>query len=138
MPLPIYARGNQIRDWLYVDDHARALVLVATKGKDGETYNIGGLNEKQNIEVVKTICKILQQLAPPVNFSLDISNYESLITFVNDRPGHDMRYAIDSSKIQKELGWTPLETFESGLYKTIQWYLNNESWYKKIKDGTYR
>ncbi len=138
MPLPIYARGNQIRDWLYVDDHARALVLVATKGKDGETYNIGGLNEKQNIEVVKTICKILQQLAPPVNFSLDISNYESLITFVNDRPGHDMRYAIDSSKIQKELGWMPLETFESGLYKTIQWYLNNESWYKKIKDGTYR
>ena len=137
-PLPIYARGNQIRDWLYVEDHARALVLVATKGKDGETYNIGGLNEKQNIEVVKTICKTLQELAPPKNFSLDISNYESLITFVNDRPGHDMRYAIDSSKIQRELGWMPLETFESGLHKTVQWYLNNEAWSKKIKDGSYR
>ena len=136
-PLPIYAKGNQIRDWLYVEDHVRALVLVATQGKVGEMYNIGGLNEKKNIEVVRSICKILQKLSPPENFSLDISNYESLITFVNDRPGHDMRYAIDSSKIQRELGWTPLETFESGLYKTVKWYLNNEAWYKKIMDGSY-
>ena len=136
-PLPIYAKGNQIRDWLYVEDHVRALVLVATQGKVGEMYNIGGLNEKKNIEVVRSICKILQKLSPPENFSLDISNYESLITFVNDRPGHDMRYAIDSSKIQRELGWMPLETFESGLYKTVKWYLNNEAWYKKIMDGSY-
>lgn len=136
--LPIYAKGNQIRDWIYVEDHARALVLVATKGKIGETYNIGGHNEKKNIEVVKTICSILEEIAPLKYSPLNISNYESLITFVNDRPGHDMRYAIDSTKIQNELGWIPHETFETGIRKTIYWYLNNQDWYQRIQDGSYR
>ena len=129
-PLPLYAKGNQIRDWLYVDDHVRALLLVATQGKIGETYNIGGNNEKQNIEVVKIICKILEKIAPISESSLDISSYESLITLVKDRPGHDMRYAIDATKIRKELGWKPKETFETGIYKTIVWYMNNKQWYK--------
>ena len=124
-------KGNQIRDWLYVDDHVRALLLVATKGNIGETYNIGGNNEKQNIEVVKTICKILEKIAPISESSLNISSYESLITFVKDRPGHDMRYAIDATKITNELGWKPKETFETGIYKTIIWYMNNKQWYKK-------
>ena len=137
-PLPVYAKGNQIRDWLYVEDHIRALVLVAAKGKVGETYNIGGHNEKKNIEVVKTICTILEELAPIKNTSLNISKYESLITFVKDRPGHDMRYAIDASKIHRELGWTPIETFESGLRKTVQWYLDNKPWCQDIKNGSYR
>ena len=130
-PLPLYAKGNQIRDWLYVDDHVRALLLVATQGNIGETYNIGGNNEKQNIEVVKIICKILEKIAPISESSLDISSYESLITFVKDRPGHDMRYAIDATKIRKELGWKPKETFETGIYKTIVWYMKNKQWYKK-------
>ncbi|WFE68828.1 GDP-mannose 4,6-dehydratase [Thiomicrospira sp. R3] len=173
-PLPIYGKGNQIRDWLYVEDHARALVLVATQGKVGETYNIGGHNEKQNIEVVKTICEILEELVPWANKMLkqvqhdetntkishsdqtnrhsdqtnrhsDQTNrhsgldpespagYETLIKYVTDRPGHDMRYAIDASKIQRELGWTPQETFESGIRKTVQWYLNNQAWCERVK-----
>ncbi len=136
--LPLYAKGNQIRDWIYVEDHVRALVLVATKGKIGETYNIGGNNEKKNIEVVKTICSILEEIAPLKDSSLNILNYESLITFVKDRPGHDMRYAIDSSKIQRELGWIPKETFETGIRKTIQWCLDNQDWYERIQDRSYR
>ncbi|WP_339618943.1 dTDP-glucose 4,6-dehydratase [uncultured Marinimicrobium sp.] len=131
-PLPVYGDGQQIRDWLYVEDHARALILVAQKGKLGETYNIGGHNEKANLEVVQTICDLLQELVP------QDANYRDLITFVTDRPGHDHRYAIDASKIQKELGWTPEETFETGLRKTVQWYLDNKSWWQKVQDGTYR
>ena len=131
-PLPIYGKGNQIRDWLYVEDHARALVQVATTGKIGETYNIGGHNEKQNIEVVKEICKILNKKVPKD------SPYEEQITFVKDRPGHDIRYAIDASKIANELGWTPEETFETGLEKTVQWYLENETWWSAVQDGSYQ
>ena len=129
-PIPIYSNGTQIRDWLYVEDHVRALVLVATSGKVGDTYNIGGNNEKKNIEVVKTICMLLEELAPIKNSSLNISSYESLITFVKDRPGHDMRYALDASKIKKELGWTPIETFDSGIRKTVKWYLDNSELYQ--------
>ncbi|EKO3593974.1 dTDP-glucose 4,6-dehydratase [Vibrio metschnikovii] len=138
-PLPVYGQGNQIRDWLYVEDHARALYKVVTEGKVGETYNIGGHNEKQNIEVVKTICAIMDQLVPmeqrgyPVN-----TQHSSLITHVKDRPGHDRRYAIDSSKMQEELGWTPLETFETGLLKTVQWYLDNQQWCQNVQDGSYQ
>jgi len=141
-PLPVYGKGNQIRDWLYVEDHARALVIVATKGKVGETYNIGGHNEKQNIEVVTTICKILDELIPVAqnktiqNSKLNIQHYESLMTFVKDRPGHDMRYAIDASKIQRELSWTPQETFETGIRKTVEWYLNNQAWCQHVQDGS--
>lgn len=125
-PLPVYGKGNQIRDWLYVEDHARALVLVATTGKIAETYNIGGHNEKQNIEVVKTICELLEELAP--NKPKGITHYKELITFVTDRAGHDVRYAIDASKIAKELNWKPQETFDSGIRKTVQWYLDNQDW----------
>lgn len=131
-PLPIYGKGNQIRDWLYVEDHARALVLVATKGKVGETYNIGGNNEKQNIEVVQTICHMLDELVPKD------SRYEDQITYVADRPGHDMRYAIDASKIDQQLGWKPQETFESGIKKTVEWYLNNQTWCQHVQDGSYQ
>lgn len=131
-PLPVYGKGDQIRDWLYVEDHARALYKVVTEGNIGETYNIGGHNEKQNIEVVHTICDILQELAPSE------SNYRALITHVQDRPGHDMRYAIDASKIQRELGWKPDETFETGMGKTVQWYLDNPEWCKRVKDGSYK
>jgi len=143
-PLPVYGKGNQIRDWLYVEDHARALVIVATQGKVGETYNIGGHNEKQNIEVVKTICKILDELAPTSENNkirgrkLNLKSYSDLITFVADRPGHDMRYAIDAGKIQKELSWVPQETFESGIKKTVQWYLENQEWCKNVQDGSYQ
>ena len=137
-PLPVYGKGNQIRDWLYVEDHARALYKVVTEGKVGETYNIGGHNEKQNIEVVKTICAILEELAPIKNSTLNIENYESLITHVTDRPGHDLRYAIDASKIERELGWKPEETFETGLRKTVQWYLNNKDWWQAVLDGSYK
>lgn len=137
-PLPVYGKGNQVRDWLYVEDHARALYKVVTEGVIGETYNIGGHNEKQNIEVVKTICAILEELAPIKNSTLNIENYESLITFVQDRPGHDLRYAIDASKIARELGWKPAETFDSGLRKTIQWYLNNKEWWQAVLDGSYQ
>lgn len=134
-PLPIYAKGNQIRDWLYVDDHARALLLVATKGKIGETYNIGSNNEKKNIDLVKTICLVLEELAPIKDSSLNIPSYESLIYHVDDRPGHDMRYAIDSSKIKKELGWKPIETFDKGIRKTIKWYIDNQLWCQKIQNS---
>jgi dTDP-glucose 4,6-dehydratase len=132
--LPIYGKGNQIRDWLYVEDHAHALYKVVTGGKIGETYNIGGHNEKQNIEVVKTICHILDELKPQANGQ----PYESLITFVKDRPGHDLRYAIDASKIANELNWTPTETFDSGIRKTVEWYLNNMEWCSRVQDGSYQ
>lgn len=133
-PLPVYGNGQQIRDWLFVEDHARALYKVVTEGVVGETYNIGGHNEKQNIEVVKTICKILDELKPQANGQA----YESLITFVKDRPGHDLRYAIDATKIQNELGWTPAETFETGIRKTVEWYLNNLDWCHRVQDGSYQ
>lgn len=133
-PLPVYGDGKQIRDWLYVEDHARALYLVATTAKVGETYNIGGHNEKQNIEVVKKICQILDNLKPRENGE----KYESLITFVKDRPGHDLRYAIDASKIQQELNWQPQETFESGIQKTVEWYLANQDWVNHVKSGEYQ
>ena len=138
-PLPIYGKGEQIRDWLYVEDHARALYIVVTEGVIGETYNIGGHNEKQNIDVVKTICSILDELVSlkPSNLNASAS-YQSLITFVKDRPGHDIRYAIDASKIEKELGWNPKETFETGLRKTVQWYLENSKWCKRVQDGSYQ
>ena len=135
-PLPVYGDGKQIRDWLFVEDHARALVQVATIGKIGETYNIGGHNEKQNIEVVKTLCLLLEELAP--NKPEGVAQYSDLITYVTDRPGHDARYAIDASKIYKELGWKPEETFETGLRKTVQRYLDNKEWWQAILDGSYR
>lgn len=135
-PLPVYGKGNQIRDWLFVEDHARALVLVATTGKIAETYNIGGHNEKQNIDVVKTICELLEELAP--NKPQGINHYKDLITFVTDRAGHDLRYAIDASKIAKELNWTPHETFDSGIRKTVQWYLGNQDWCQHLQDGCYQ
>uniref|UniRef100_UPI0034E3C213 dTDP-glucose 4,6-dehydratase n=1 Tax=Kingella oralis TaxID=505 RepID=UPI0034E3C213 len=128
-PLPVYGDGKQIRDWLYVEDHARALYQVVTQGKIGETYNIGGFNEKQNIEVVRTICELLEELAP--NKPQGVAHYADLITHVTDRAGHDVRYAIDASKIQRELGWTPQETFESGIRKTVQWYLDNQAWWQR-------
>ena len=129
-PLPIYGKGDQIRDWLYVADHARALCTVCLQGKPGETYNIGGHNEKQNIEVVKTICAILDDLKPRA----DGKKYAEQITFVADRPGHDMRYAIDAGKIERELGWKPAETFETGLRKTVQWYLDNKWWWEPLRE----
>ncbi len=135
-PLPVYGDGQQIRDWLYVEDHARALYLVATQGVVGETYNIGGHNEKANIDVVKSLCSLLEELAP--NKPQNIQNYADLITFVTDRPGHDVRYAIDASKIERELGWKPQETFETGLRKTVEWYLSNTDWVNHIKDGSYQ
>lgn len=135
-PLPVYGKGNQIRDWLYVEDHARALYKVVTEGKVGETYNIGGHNEKQNIDVVKTICALLEELAP--SKPVGVSKYEDLITYVKDRPGHDLRYAIDARKIAKELDWTPEETFETGLRKTVQWYLDNQTWCQHVQDGSYQ
>ncbi|OFW95475.1 MAG: dTDP-glucose 4,6-dehydratase [Pseudomonadales bacterium RIFCSPHIGHO2_12_FULL_40_16] len=133
-PLPIYGKGDQIRDWLFVEDHARALYQVVTTGAVGQTYNIGGHNEKQNIEVVKTICKILDELKPESTGQ----KYETLITFVKDRPGHDLRYAIDAAKIEKDLGWKPLETFETGIRKTVAWYLNNLDWCHRVQDGSYQ
>lgn len=130
--LPVYGKGNQIRDWLYVEDHGRALIKVATEGVIGETYNIGGHNEKQNIEVVETICKILDELVPKA------TKYQEQIKFVTDRPGHDMRYAIDATKIYNDLGWKPQETFESGIRKTVQWYLDNQEWCNNVQDGSYQ
>jgi len=130
--LPIYGKGDQIRDWLYVEDHARALVKVVTEGEIGETYNIGGHNEKQNIDVVKAICNVLDELVPQEK------KYQEQITFVKDRPGHDMRYAIDASKIEKELDWVPKETFETGLRKTVEWYLANSKWCQRVQDGSYQ
>ncbi|MCH2176148.1 MAG: dTDP-glucose 4,6-dehydratase [Lentisphaeria bacterium] len=131
--LPVYGDGKQVRDWLYVEDHARALVKVATEGKNGETYNIGGHNEKQNIEVVKMICSILDELVPKEQ------PYAEQITFVKDRPGHDLRYAIDATKIQRELGWTPQETFETGIRKTVEWYLvHKNTWCQNVLNGSYQ
>lgn len=134
--LPIYGDGSQIRDWLYVEDHARALHLVITKGKVGNTYNIGGHNEKTNLEVVHTICDLLEELAPikPPH----VSRYHNLISFVKDRPGHDHRYAIDASKIKNELGWTPEESFETGISKTVKWYLKNQYWWQRVLSGEYQ
>ncbi|GLZ95264.1 dTDP-glucose 4,6-dehydratase [Klebsiella quasipneumoniae] len=134
-PLPVYGNGEQIRDWLYVEDHARALYKVATEGKSGETYNIGGHNERKNIDVVRTICTILDKVVAqkPGN----ITHFADLITFVTDRPGHDLRYAIDATKIQHDLGWVPQETFESGIEKTVHWYLNNQTWWQRVLDGSY-
>jgi dTDP-glucose 4,6-dehydratase len=140
--LPVYGDGSQIRDWLYVEDHARALYKVVTEGKVGETYNIGGHNEKKNIEVVETLCSILDELKPVANnpafLSSPMTHYKELITFVTDRPGHDVRYAIDASKIERELGWTPEESFETGIRKTVEWYLNNENWWKRVLNGDYQ
>jgi len=133
--LPIYGDGRQIRDWLYVEDHARALWVSLTRGRIGETYAIGGHNELQNIEVVQKICAILEEC---VTRDSRTSPYESLITYVTDRPGHDTRYAIDAGKIQRELGWKPEETFETGLRRTVEWYLDNEWWWKRVLDGKYR
>ncbi len=135
-PLPVYGDGLQIRDWLYVEDHARALVEVVTRGRVGETYNIGGHNEKLNIDVVHTLCDLLEELAPEKPAGLN--QYRDLITFVKDRPGHDTRYAIDASKIQHDLGWVPEETFETGLRKTVQWYLDNREWWQRVLSGDYK
>ncbi len=152
-PLPVYGKGDQIRDWLYVEDHARALYKVVTTGVVGETYNIGGHNEKQNLDVVKTICAILDELAPmqaAANAECSVLNVEgkinstlttqhsTLITYVADRPGHDRRYAIDASKMSAELDWQPQETFESGIRKTVQWYLDNQQWVNNVKSGAYQ
>lgn len=132
-PLPIYGKGDQIRDWLYVEDHACALYKVVTEGKVGETYNIGGHNEKKNFEVVEMICSILDELAP-----IDTTTYAEQITYVTDRPGHDRRYAIDSTKMSRELNWSPIETFETGLRKTVQWYLDNKNWCENVQNGSYQ
>lgn len=134
-PLPVYGDGMQIRDWLFVEDHARALYKVVTEGDVGETYNIGGHNEKANIEVVKTICALLEEYRPEK--PAGVTSYDSLITYVKDRPGHDVRYAIDASKIERELGWKPAETFESGIRKTVEWYLNNQAWWSRVLDSSY-
>ena len=131
-PLPVYGDGGQIRDWLFVEDHAKALYLVVTQGKIGESYNIGGFNERKNIEVVETICSLLDELRP------QSTPYANLISFVKDRPGHDRRYAIDANKIKHELGWQPEETFESGMRKTVQWYLDNRTWWENILNGKYQ
>jgi dTDP-glucose 4,6-dehydratase len=133
-PLPIYGKGENVRDWLYVDDHADALIQVAERGKVGESYNIGGWNERRNIDVVKAICTLMDELAP----NPSIGPHENLITYVPDRPGHDWRYAIDATKIRRDLGWTPAETFESGLRKTVVWYLNNRSWWERVRSGVYQ
>lgn len=135
--LPVYGDGQQIRDWLYVDDHAEALYTVLTQGRVGETYNIGGHNEKKNIEVVVMLCDLLEELAMNLKPGR-LAHYKDLITFVKDRPGHDRRYAIDASKIERELGWAPKETFETGLRKTVQWYLDNEKWWSRVLSGEYK
>lgn len=129
--IPVYGKGENIRDWLYVEDHAEALYTVVTRGTVGETYNIGGNNERQNIELVRTLCRILDELHPGEQ------PYEEKIRFVTDRPGHDLRYAIDARKIERELGWTPSESFESGFRKTVQWYLDHRDWWERILDGRY-
>lgn len=135
-PLPIYGDGGQIRDWLFVEDHARALITVLQEGRIGETYNVGGQNEKTNLEVAEAVCTYLEGLAP--NKPAGITAYNELINFVPDRPGHDIRYAIDARKIQRDLGWTPRETFESGLRKTVEWYLTHLEWCRRVQDGSYR
>lgn len=139
-PLPVYGNGDQVRDWLYVEDHARALYTVITKGRVGETYNIGGHNEKRNIDVVHALCDLLDELRPAQSnpHGRHLSSYRDLIAYVEDRPGHDLRYAIDASKIQRELGWTPQETFETGLRKTVLWYLDNPDWAQRVRTGAYQ
>ena len=136
-PLPIYGDGQQVRDWLYVDDHARALLEVALRGRPGQTYNIGGHNEQRNLDVVQRLCELLEELAPGRKPE-GVRRYADLIEFVKDRPGHDTRYAIDAGKIAAELGWLPCETFETGLKKTVQWYLDNEAWWQRVLSGDYR
>ncbi|WP_111414082.1 dTDP-glucose 4,6-dehydratase [Billgrantia lactosivorans] len=136
-PLPVYGDGQQVRDWLYVEDHARALIQVATEGKVGETYNIGGHTEKTNLEVLQTLCDLLDELAGTAHLSPRGSHRE-LVTFVADRPGHDRRYAIDAGKIERELGWRPRETFDTGLRKTVQWYLANRSWWQRVREDRYQ
>ncbi|HEX2136848.1 MAG TPA: dTDP-glucose 4,6-dehydratase [Microvirga sp.] len=133
-PLPVYGKGENVRDWLFVDDHAEALILVAERGRVGESYNIGGWNERTNIEVVRAICALVDEMAP----NGAIGPRETLITYVTDRPGHDLRYAIDARKIERELGWRPAETFESGLRKTVAWYLGNRAWWERVRSGIYR
>jgi dTDP-glucose 4,6-dehydratase len=135
-PLPVYGKGEQVRDWLYVDDHARALCLVMAEGRTGETYNVGGHNEMQNIEVVKTVCRLLDERV--VQHPSGVTEFSELICFVTDRPGHDQRYAIDAGKIHQHLGWQPRETFESGIAKTIDWYLTNQPWCDHVRDGSYQ
>ena len=135
-PLPIYGNGKQIRDWIFVEDHVRALYQILSKGSIGSSYNIGGTNEKANIDVVRDICSLLEDLAP--NKPIGVARYEDLIVYVADRPGHDNRYALDTSKIRKELGWKPLETFETGLRKTVEWYLDHKTWWQNIIDGSYK
>ena len=132
--LPVYGRGDNVRDWLFVDDHARALRLVLERGTPGETYNLGGNSERTNLEVVESICAILDELSPPTK----VASHKELISFVTDRPGHDFRYAIDASKVERELGWKPTETFETGLRKTVEWYLTNTEWVDAVLDGSYR
>lgn len=134
--LPVYGNGQQIRDWLYVEDHARALFKVVTEGKVGETYNIGGFNEKANIDVVYAICDLLEEFVPKKPGQLE--SYRNLVTFVKDRPGHDVRYAIDAGKIEQELNWRPQESFESGIRKTVQWYIANNDWCIRVQDGSYQ
>ncbi len=133
-PLPIYGDGQQVRDWLYVEDHCRAIARVLEAGKVGETYNIGGWNEKANLDVVRTLCAVLDELQPRA----DGKGYAEQITYVKDRPGHDRRYAIDARKIERELGWKPQETFETGIRKTVQWYLTNQDWVEGVTSGSYR
>jgi dTDP-glucose 4,6-dehydratase len=131
-PMPVYGKGENIRDWLYVDDHAAALILIAQVGVAGQSYNVGGNNEQRNLDVVHAICDLMNEFLPRSE------SYSDLITYVADRPGHDLRYAIDSQKIQKELGWRPVEKFETGLRKTVKWYLDNRDWWSAVRDGTYR
>lgn len=131
-PLPVYGNGSNVRDWLYVEDHARALHLIVTKGRLGEKYNVGGSNERSNLQVVKTICSLMDRMAPKK------AAHEGLINFVTDRPGHDQRYAIDATKLQNELGWRAEETFDTGLEKTVRWYLDRRDWWAPIRDGVYR
>ncbi|MDD3528899.1 MAG: dTDP-glucose 4,6-dehydratase [Gallionellaceae bacterium] len=135
-PLPVYGDGRQVRDWLYVEDHARALVRVFMAGRPGEIYNIGGHDEQKNIDVVHRLCDLLEEMRP--DKPAGVARYRDLVTHVVDRPGHDVRYAIDAGKIERELGWTPQETFETGLSKTVRWYLDNEAWWRRVRDGSYR
>ncbi|MBI5429916.1 MAG: dTDP-glucose 4,6-dehydratase [Nitrosomonadales bacterium] len=137
-PLPVYGDGQQIRDWLYVKDHCSAIRRVLEKGRLGEVYNVGGWNEKANIEIVHTVCDLLDELRPLPTSNSPLATYRSLITYVQDRPGHDRRYAIDARKLERELGWKPAETFETGIRKTVQWYLNNQEWVSHVQSGDYR
>jgi len=132
-PLPVYGDGQNVRDWLYVEDHCQAIATVLASGRIGETYNIGGWNQKRNLDIVQTICDLVDEMA-----GRGSASRRTLITFVKDRPGHDRRYAMDATKIESELGWRPLETFESGIRKTVQWYLGNEEWVRDVTSGTYR